>query len=174
MRESWLTSEDLGCYGRDIGTNLPDLLWQIVELLPEGTMLRLGMTNPPYILEHREEIAKILRHPRVYAFLHIPVQSGSDNVLSSMRRQYTVAEFALLVDHLHEHVPGITIATDVICGFPTESDEDFQGTLDLVERYRFPVLYISQFYPRPGTPAALMKQPKTLTLCMQTITSNLK
>ena len=161
VREIWLTSEDLGCYGRDIGTNLPDLLWQIVELLPEGTMLRLGMTNPPYILEHREEIAKILRHPRVYAFLHIPVQSGSDNVLSSMRRQYTVAEFALLVDHLHEHVPGITIATDVICGFPTESDEDFQGTLDLVERYRFPVLYISQFYPRPGTPAALMKQPKT-------------
>ena len=153
IREIWITSEDLGTYGRDIGTSLPELLWQLVGLLPEGTMMRLGMTNPPYILEHRVEIAKILKHPRVYEFLHIPVQSGSDQVLSDMRRQYNVADFSVLVDHLREHVPGMTIATDVICGFPTESKDDFAGTVALCERYHFPVLYISQFYPRPGTPA---------------------
>ena len=161
VREIWITSEDLGAYGRDIGTSLPAMLWQVVELLPEGTMLRLGMTNPPYILEHRVEIAKILNHPRVYEFIHIPVQSGSDRVLNDMRRQYTVADFSLLVDHLRQNVPGITIATDVICGFPTETDDDFAGTVALVEKYHFPVLYISQFYPRPGTPAASMKQAKT-------------
>ncbi|XP_014796588.1 PREDICTED: threonylcarbamoyladenosine tRNA methylthiotransferase [Calidris pugnax] len=156
--EIWLTSEDTGAYGRDIGTDLPTLLWKLVEVIPEGAMLRLGMTNPPYILEHLEEMAKILNHPRVYAFLHIPVQSASDSVLMDMKREYCVADFKQVVDFLKEKVPGITIATDIICGFPGETDEDFQETMKLVEQYRFPSLFINQFYPRPGTPAAKMHQ----------------
>ncbi|NWX88798.1 CDKAL methylthiotransferase, partial [Nothoprocta pentlandii] len=156
--EIWLTSEDTGAYGRDIGTDLPTLLWKLVEAVPEGAMLRLGMTNPPYILEHLEEMAKILNHPRVYAFLHIPVQSASDSVLMDMKREYCVADFKQVVDFLKEKVPGITIATDIICGFPGETDEDFQETMKLVEQYRFPSLFINQFYPRPGTPAAKMHQ----------------
>ncbi|XP_008629131.1 PREDICTED: threonylcarbamoyladenosine tRNA methylthiotransferase isoform X1 [Corvus brachyrhynchos] len=156
--EIWLTSEDTGAYGRDIGTDLPTLLWKLVEVIPEGAMLRLGMTNPPYILEHLEEVAKILNHPRVYAFLHIPVQSASDSVLMDMKREYCVADFKQVVDFLKEKVPGITIATDIICGFPGETDEDFLETMKLVELYRFPSLFINQFYPRPGTPAAKMPQ----------------
>ncbi|NXB65660.1 CDKAL methylthiotransferase, partial [Struthidea cinerea] len=156
--EIWLTSEDTGAYGRDIGTDLPTLLWKLVEVIPEGAMLRLGMTNPPYILEHLEEMAKILNHPRVYAFLHIPVQSASDSVLMDMKREYCVADFKQVVDFLKEKVPGITIATDIICGFPGETDEDFVETMKLVELYRFPSLFINQFYPRPGTPAAKMPQ----------------
>ncbi|XP_006860849.1 PREDICTED: threonylcarbamoyladenosine tRNA methylthiotransferase [Chrysochloris asiatica] len=156
--ELWLTSEDTGAYGRDIGTDLPTLLWKLVEVIPEGAMLRLGMTNPPYILEHLEEMAKILNHPRVYAFLHIPVQSASDSVLMEMKREYCVADFKRVVDFLKEKVPGITIATDIICGFPGETDQDFQETVKLVEEYKFPSLFINQFYPRPGTPAAKMEQ----------------
>ncbi|XP_075069235.1 threonylcarbamoyladenosine tRNA methylthiotransferase [Mixophyes fleayi] len=156
--EIWLTSEDTGAYGRDIGTDLPTLLWKLVDVIPEGAMLRLGMTNPPYILEHLEEMAKILNHPRVYAFLHIPVQSASDSVLMDMKREYCIADFKRVVDFLKERVPGITIATDIICGFPGETDEDFKETLKLVEEYRFPSLFINQFYPRPGTPAAKMMQ----------------
>nr|XP_036850180.1 threonylcarbamoyladenosine tRNA methylthiotransferase isoform X2 [Manis javanica] len=156
--EIWLTSEDTGAYGRDIGTSLPTLLWQLVEVIPEGAMLRLGMTNPPYILEHLEEMAKILSHPRVYAFLHVPVQSASDAVLADMRREYCVADFRRVVDFLREKVPGITVATDIICGFPGETDQDFQETVKLVEEYKFPSLFINQFYPRPGTPAAKMEQ----------------
>uniref|UniRef100_A0A8V5G5A7 tRNA-t(6)A37 methylthiotransferase n=1 Tax=Melopsittacus undulatus TaxID=13146 RepID=A0A8V5G5A7_MELUD len=156
--EIWLTSEDTGAYGRDIGTDLPTLLWKLVETIPEGAMLRLGMTNPPYILEHLEEMAKILNHPRVYAFLHIPVQSASDSVLMDMKREYCVADFKQVVDFLKAKVPGITIATDIICGFPGETEEDFQETVKLVEQYRFPSLFINQFYPRPGTPAAKMHQ----------------
>ncbi|XP_039178594.1 threonylcarbamoyladenosine tRNA methylthiotransferase isoform X2 [Crotalus tigris] len=156
--EIWLTSEDTGAYGRDIGTDLPTLLWKLVEVIPEGAMLRLGMTNPPYILEHLEEMAKILNHPRVYAFLHVPVQSASDSVLMDMKREYCVADFKHVVDFLKTKVPGITVATDIICGFPGETDEDFQETMKLVEEYRFPSLFINQFYPRPGTPAAKMPQ----------------
>ncbi|XP_051217390.1 uncharacterized protein [Lolium perenne] len=160
VREIWLSSEDTGAYGRDIGTNLPNLLNAIVAELPadRSTMLRIGMTNPPFILEHLNEIASVLRHPCVYTFLHVPVQSGSDVVLKAMNREYTVSEFRMVVDTLCELVPGMQIATDIICGFPGETDEDFAQTVSLVKEYQLPQVHISQFYPRPGTPAARMKK----------------
>uniref|UniRef100_A0A0E0KQU9 Threonylcarbamoyladenosine tRNA methylthiotransferase n=1 Tax=Oryza punctata TaxID=4537 RepID=A0A0E0KQU9_ORYPU len=160
VREIWLSSEDTGAYGRDIGTNLPNLLNAIVAELPanRSTMLRIGMTNPPFILEHLKEIASVLCHPCVYSFLHVPVQSGSDAVLTAMNREYTVSEFRRVVDTLCELVPGMQIATDIICGFPGETDEDFSQTVNLVKEYQFPQVHISQFYPRPGTPAARMKK----------------
>ena len=140
------------------GTNIVLLLREVVKLIPDGVMLRLGMTNPPYILEHLEDIVKILNHPRVYAFLHVPVQAGCNDVLETMNREYTVEDFELICDTLMTKVPGVLIATDVICGFPTESEESFQRTLRLCQKYEFPSLYISQFYPRRGTPAAGMQQ----------------
>ncbi|XP_018024113.1 threonylcarbamoyladenosine tRNA methylthiotransferase isoform X2 [Hyalella azteca] len=152
--EIWLTSEDTGAYGRDIGTSLPELLRRLVEVIPPRCKLRLGMTNPPYILDHLKDMAEILRHPRVYKFLHVPVQSGSDNVLWDMKREYRREQFCTVVDTLSENVPGITIATDIICGYPSEKAEDFEETMSLCRKYRFPSLFINQFYPRPGTPAA--------------------
>lgn len=79
---------------------MPALLWQLVEIIPEGCRLRLGMTNPPYILEHLEEMSKILNHPRVYSFLHVPVQSGSDQVLADMKREYCREDFEYVADFL--------------------------------------------------------------------------
>ena len=159
--EIWLTSEDTGTYGRDIGTSLPSLLWKLVEVIPDGCMLRVGMTNPPYILEHLEEMAKILGHPKVYSFLHVPVQSGSDSVLGEMKREYCRAEFERVVDFLKEKDPNVTIATDIICGFPTETEEDFQETMTLCDKYKFPSLFINQFFARPGTVAAKMQRIPT-------------
>ncbi|KAL8160007.1 hypothetical protein V2J09_001544 [Rumex salicifolius] len=160
VREIWLSSEDTGAYGRDIGVNLPILLKAIAAELPSdaSTLLRVGMTNPPYILEHLKEMADILCHPCVYTFLHVPVQSGSDAVLTAMNREYTVNEFRTVVDTLTELVPGMQIATDIICGFPGETDDDFVQTVDLIKDYKFAQVHISQFYPRPGTPAARMKK----------------
>ncbi|KAL1564816.1 tRNA (N(6)-L-threonylcarbamoyladenosine(37)-C(2))-methylthiotransferase [Salvia divinorum] len=160
VKEIWLSSEDTGAYGRDIGANLPILLNALVAELPSdgSTMLRIGMTNPPYILEHLKEIAEVLRRPCVYSFLHVPVQSGSDAILSTMNREYTVGEFRKVVDTLIELVPGMQIATDIICGFPGETDEDFEETVNLIKEYKLPQVHISQFYPRPGTPAARMKK----------------
>ncbi|KAJ3323768.1 Threonylcarbamoyladenosine tRNA methylthiotransferase [Blyttiomyces sp. JEL0837] len=163
VKEIWLTSEDTGAYGRDIGVSIVDLLWGIIKVLEKypnsGSMLRIGMTNPPYILEHVNEMVKILSHPQVFSFLHVPVQAGSDKVLDDMRRLYTVADFRVVVDTLRNGVVGgCTIATDIICGFPTETDEDFRQTMALLADYKFSVLHISQFYPRPGTPAARLKK----------------
>ncbi|KAL4183326.1 hypothetical protein AMTRI_Chr11g97630 [Amborella trichopoda] len=166
VKEIWLSSEDTGAYGRDIGVNLPILLNAIVAELPpdRSTILRIGMTNPPFILEHLNEIAKVLCHPCVYSFLHVPVQSGSDFVLKAMNREYTVGEFKVVVDTLNQLVPGMQIATDIICGFPGETDEDFAETIKLIQEYRFPHVHISQFYPRPGTPAARMKKVPSRTV----------
>lgn len=155
--ELWLTSEDTGAYGRDIGSSLPSLLKELVKVIPDGAMLRVGMTNPPYILDHLEEMAEVLSHDRVYSFLHVPVQSGSDSVLGEMKREYTRSDFEKVVDYLSSNVVGgVTIATDVICGFPTETEEDFEETMSLVSKYKFPSIFINQFFPRPGTPAAAM------------------
>ena len=100
VSEIWMTSEDTGAYGRDIDTDIGVLLKRVVKELPDadqdgrgGVMLRVGMTNPPYILEHLEVVAEVLSHPKVFAFLHVPVQSGSNRVLDAMRREYTVEEY---------------------------------------------------------------------------------
>ena len=119
------------------------------------------MANPPYILENVNQMIKILNHPNVYSFIHIPVQSGSNTVLDKMLREYTVEEFNYLCDKFLEGVPNITIATDIICGFPTEERKDFEKTLNLVEKYKFPIINISQFYPRPGTVASKWKKLDT-------------
>lgn len=163
VREIWLSSEDTGAYGRDIGTDLPTLLrGMLAELPPDGTvMLRVGMTNPPFILEHLEAIAEALQHPACFSYLHVPVQSGSDAVLRGMSREYTVAEFERVCDTLLAEVPGVDLATDIIAGFPGETAADHGDTLRLLEKYRFPHTHISQFYPRPGTPAARMKRVPT-------------
>lgn len=162
VSEVWLSSEDTGAYGIDLGTDISCLLRAVVAALPdEGVMLRVGMTNPPYILRHLEAVAEILNHPKVFAFLHVPVQAGSDSVLGAMNREYTCDEFRQVADYLLTHVPDVTIATDIICGFPNESEADFDETLALINHYKFAIVNISQFYPRPGTPAARMKRIPT-------------
>lgn len=161
VKEIWLTSEDTGAYGRDINTDLPTLLMEILKTIPEEVMIRLGMTNPPYIMEHMEKMVKILNHPNVFSFLHIPVQAGSNSVLDKMNREYKIEDFEQLCDYLLAHVPNITISTDIICGFPSETKEQFDETLALIEKYKFPVINISQFYPRPGTVAAKWKRVDT-------------
>ena len=162
VQEIWLTSEDTGAYGLDIGTNIAELLTSIIDNLPnEGVMLRVGMTNPPYILKHIDEVAKLLNDPRVFSFLHIPVQAGSNRVLEAMRREYTVEDFKTVANSLIRHVPDVIVATDIICGFPTETEEDFDETMNLMQEYKLAITNISQFYPRPGTPAARMKRIKT-------------
>mmetsp|Transcript_964 Transcript_964/g.1006 ORF Transcript_964/g.1006 Transcript_964/m.1006 type:complete len:562 (+) Transcript_964:42-1727(+) len=162
VSEIWLSSEDTGAYGRDIGTNIAELLRALIAVLPpQGVMLRVGMTNPPYILEHLESIAEILNHPNVYSFLHVPVQAGSNKVLDAMNREYTIEEFKQVADSLINKVPNVTIATDIICGFPNEDENDFNETISLIQSYQFAIVNISQFYPRPGTPAAKMKRIPT-------------
>ncbi len=156
VKEIWLTSEDTGAYGEDIGTNLPELLKGVLKI-DKDFRLRIGMINPEYILKYFDEMLEVMEDKRIFKFLHIPVQSGNDEVLKDMKRPYSVEDFRYIVARLREKFPAITLSSDIICGFPTESEEAFQDTLKLVDEMRFPILNISKFYPRKGTKAADMK-----------------
>ena len=159
VREVRLTSEDTGAYGLDIGTNAVELLREVVKVV-EGTtvMVRVGMSNPPYLLKQLEGFAEVMAHPNVYEFLHLPVQSGSNAVLDEMKREYTVEEFHHCVTTLRRMLPNISIATDIICAFPGEGEQEWQETMLLCKQIQFPILNISRFYARRGTPAAAMPQ----------------
>ena len=109
VKEIWLTSEDTGTYGKDlelennIQPNLPNLLRSVLNVLPLDCRLRLGMSNPPYIKEHVIEISNIMKKDeRFYKFLHIPVQSGSNEVLEDMKREYAIEDFQYIVDVMRE------------------------------------------------------------------------
>ena len=161
FREVQLTAQDTGVWGRDLGghSNLPDLVRAIARIdgAPADYRVRVGMLNPDSLAPIMADLVDALTGPRVYRFAHVPVQSGSDRVLGLMNRRYTADEFASLVVGLRASVPGVTVHTDVICGFPTETEEDFGRTLDLLRRARPDVTNVKAFSPRPGTEAARME-----------------
>jgi len=156
VREFWLTSQDTACYGRDIGTNLAELVKAVCAV--EGDFrVRIGMMTPNMALGILEDLIEAYRDEKVFKFVHLPVQSGDDQVLKKMRRFYTVADFKKIVDAFRSAFPKITVATDVICGFPGEDEEAFKRTLHLIEDVKPDIVNISKFFARPRTPAASMR-----------------
>lgn len=156
-KEFWLTGQDVACYGLDIGTRLPALLKKITDI--EGEFfVRIGMMNPAYVLDILEDLVEVYKDQRFFKFLHLPVQSGDNEVLRLMNRPYSVEDFKKTVSSFRRKMPRMTIATDVICGFPGESERAFERSMKLVEEVKPDVLNISRFFPRPGTPAEEMPQ----------------
>ncbi len=156
-KEIWLTSQDSSAYGLDIGTHLAELLKKIVEI-PRDFRLRVGMANPTYFKLFLNEFIEVMKHPKIYKFVHIPVQSGCDRVLKDMKRAYTVEEYKEIMGRIREEIPEMTFATDIICGFPTETKEDFEMTLALVKETKPDIINMSRYWQRPGTVAARMNQ----------------
>jgi MiaB-like tRNA modifying enzyme len=153
-----LTAQDTGCYGFDTNSNLPSLLAGIVELDSENEFrVRVGMMNPDSVRSILNELLEGYRNPRIFKFLHIPVQSGNDELLAAMGRRYTVAEFMKIIDNFREVFPQLTISTDIIIGYPNETDEQFQHSMELLERLQPNIVNITRFSARPGTPAAKLK-----------------
>ena len=155
-KEIWLTSQDTATYGLDIKTNIVNLLNTLLQK-PGDYRIRLGMANPQYILPILDEFIQTLKHPNMFRFVHIPVQVGSNKVLKDMRRGYKVEAFTKAVEKITKEIPDVTIATDIIVGFPTETQDDFIETVSLIKKLNIPVVNISKFYPRPDTVAAKMK-----------------
>lgn len=155
-KEIWLTSTDNGCYGFDLGTNILNLL-KSCEKIDEYFKIRLGMMNPMYLGNMHKGIEEMYgTSEKLYKFIHIPIQSGSKLILEKMKRGRSLEPLLTLVERLKDLVPNITIATDIITGFPTETEEDFEETLDAIERMRPDIVNSSKFSPRPGTLAARM------------------
>jgi len=156
-KEVWLTSTDNGCYGFDIGTDLPSLVNAVSEI-PEEFMIRVGMMNPMYMPRIKEKLIESYDNDKVFKFLHIPVQSGSDKVLHDMKRGHTAGTFREIVKKARERFPDFTISTDIIVGFPSETKEDFEKTVELLDETRPDVVNLSKYSARPGTEAAEWEQ----------------
>lgn len=153
-KEIWLTSTDNGCYGLDLKTDLVDLLEKCSNI--EGDYkIRVGMMNPMYVPRFLDRLISLYRNnDKVFKFLHMPVQSGSERILRKMKRGHTAKIFLDVVKELRKKIPEIAIATDIITGFPSESERDFEETLSLIEESQPDVINSSRYSPRPGTLAA--------------------
>ena len=162
-KEIWITSQDNGAYGlenNDI-SQLPSLLRKIVSI-PGEFFVRVGMMNPNNILPMLDELIEVFKSDKLFKFIHIPVQSGNNDILTKMNRKYSVNEFMKIVNEFRKTIPKITISTDVICGFPSETYEQFEDTLDLINEIKPDHLNISRFGARPGTAAQNMNNHKVV------------
>ncbi|MGI0149013.1 MAG: radical SAM protein, partial [Thermoplasmata archaeon] len=146
---------DTAAYGMDRGTNLADLLRAIDEI-PGEIRVRVGMADPLTVYPIVDDLVDAYASKRIFTFLHLPVQSGSDEILEAMKREYTVAQFEEIVRVFRRAYADVTLSTDVIVGFPGETDAHFESTVSLVERTRPEIVNVTRFSARTGTPAALM------------------
>ena len=156
-KEVWLTSTDNGCYGFDIGTDLPTLV-NTVSNIPQDFRIRVGMMNPMYMVRIKDKLIDSFDNNKVYKFLHVPVQSGSNKVLNDMKRGHTAETFRDIVRKVRERFPQFTISTDIIVGFPSETKDDFEKTVSLLEETKPDIVNLSRYSARPGTEAADWEQ----------------
>ena len=147
-----LTGIQTGAWGREWGKRLADLVIKIKERFPD-LRLRLSSISPIHI---DRDIVELLRTKVILPHLHLPLQHGSEKVLREMKRPYKLSYYVELVEKLVENVPEIAIGSDIIVGFPTESDEDFEKSVNLIERLPFAYLHIFEFSRRKGTEAYKM------------------
>ncbi|AKG90951.1 MiaB-like tRNA modifying enzyme-type [Geoglobus ahangari] len=151
-REIQLTSQDTGAYGLDRGENLADLLERIAGI--EGDFrVRVGMMNPQHAVAILDDLINAFSSEKIYKFLHIPVQSGDNRVLEDMRRGHTVEDYEHVVEEFRRSFDDVVVSTDIIVGFPTETEESFWMSYELIERMRPDIVNITRFSPRKGTPA---------------------
>jgi MiaB-like tRNA modifying enzyme len=154
--EVQLASQDAAAYGLDLGSSLPELIDAVAEI--DGDFrIRVGMMNPDQLKPILEDLISSFDDPKVYKFLHLPVQSGSAEVLQSMRRGYAPQDFLSMAARLRAAFSDLTLYTDVIAGYPGETEEDFEATEELIKRAEPDKVNVTMYSPRPGTEASRLK-----------------
>ena len=156
VRELTLLGQNVNAYHGAGPDGRPWSLARLIDRLAdiEGIeRLRYTTSHPRDMTEDLIEVHR--RQPKLMPYLHLPIQTGADRILAAMNRRHTVADYLSLVDRVRSARPDLALSTDLIVGFPGETEADFQATLDIVEGVGFAQAYTFKFSPRPGTPAAL-------------------
>lgn len=153
VREIVLLGQIIDRYGLDLpgSPHLPQLLASLSEI-PEIIRLRFLTSHPNWMSD--ELIESVARLPKVMPHIEVPAQAGDDGILLAMRRGYTNQQYRDLVAKLRDRIPGVSIATDIIVGFPGETEAAFQNTYDLLADLRLDVAHLARYSPRPGTYSA--------------------
>lgn len=155
--EIQLTAQDTAAFGRDSGEKLSDLIKEVANLKGDFRV-RVGMMHPKNVLGNADEIIDAIKHPKVYDFIHLPVQSGSDKVLSEMRRGHTISQYLDIVSKFRNEIPDLTLAVDIIVGYPTENDGDFDQTVKLLENVRPSLIHLSKYQHRKGALSSSLRE----------------
>ena len=158
--EVTLLGQNVNAYGKDIGLDFATLL---------GAVSQTGIPRIRFVTSHPwdftdEMISVISKCDNIMPYIHLPIQSGSDRILKLMGRKYTKEEYLKLVDKIRKNIPNVSISTDIIVGFPGETEEDFNETLDVVNKVKYDLAYTFIYSPREGTPAAKMKDDTPLDI----------
>lgn len=156
-REIWLTSQDNGQYGTDGAVLLPELLGMICRI-PGNFKIRVGMMNPFSVTPILDDLLDAFDNDKIYKLLHLPIQTASDDVLQKMNRYHSISEANTIVEKFRSRFPDMTLFTDIIVGYPSETDENFKKTVEWVKEYRPEKVNISRFTPRPHTKAWSMRK----------------
>ena len=159
-KEVTLLGQNVNAYGKDLklGYDMADLLESVSKT---GIPRIRFITSHPWDFTDKM-IKTIAKYDNIMPYIHLPIQSGSDRVLKQMNRRYTKEEYITLFNKIKEMIPNASISTDIIVGFPNETDEDFQETLDIVNLLKFDLAYTFIYSPREGTPASKIKDTISL------------
>jgi len=155
-KEIRITAQDTAAYGKDRGTDLPELLKKIIQI-PGEYRIRVGMMEPRETLTILEPLLQVYESQKIFKFIHLPVQSGDDAILNDMKREYSVSDFYDIVSRFKEKFNHFTFSTDIIVGYPTETDQSFEKSVKLVQDIKPDILNITRFSPRPMTTAYDLK-----------------
>lgn len=153
VKEITLLGQNVDTYGKDLDTTFATLLAAAAEL--DGMQRLRFMTSYP--TDFTVDVVKtIASHPNICPAINLPIQSGSDKILRAMNRHYTLLEYAQVVDCIYSGLPVVGLTSDIIVGFPGETEEDFKASLSAVSRFQYTMVHTAAYSPRQGTPAAKM------------------
>ena len=153
----------MGAYGLDKRTNIAELM-QKISAIDGNFRVRIGMLNPDHLNRYFDSFLDALKNKKFYKFVHLPIQSGSNRVLKAMKRNCKVESFESYVRELRSKMPDITVETDIIVGFPGESEGDFDETIEFIKRAKPDVTNVSRFGARPHAAASKMRQHSRETI----------
>lgn len=157
-KELQVTAQDTACFGMDTGESFADLLNKLGAI--EGDFrIRVGMMNPQSIKNQLHEVIDAFKNnDKIFNFVHLPIQSGSPKVLKEMNRKHTLDEYKYILNEFRKEIPQMSLATDIIVGYPTETEEDFNQTLELLKEIKPDIVHISKYMHRPGAKSNYLKE----------------
>lgn len=157
-KELQVTAQDTACFGMDTDESFADLLNKLGAI--EGDFrIRVGMMNPQSIKNQLHEVIDAFKNnDKIFNFVHLPIQSGSPKVLKEMNRKHTLDEYKYILNEFRKEIPQMSLATDIIVGYPTETEEDFNQTLELLKEIKPDIVHISKYMHRPGAKSNHLKE----------------
>lgn len=159
-REVTLLGQNVNAYGKDL-----DMDYTMADLLED--VAKIGIDRVRFVTSHPwdfsdDMIDVIAKYSNIMPYIHLPIQSGSDSILKKMNRKYTIDEYRNLINKLRNKIPNVSITTDIIVGFPNETDEDFEETIKIYNEFKYDLAYTFIYSKREGTPAGAMEDSVSL------------